>query len=190
MVISERDPACLTNPETEEIMRGKLPEKIQHHRIMSCILVFIVAAAVVCCAGCMDDGGTVGSASANAPENTAETEVTYTGTDVEKVELYHFHGDRSCTSCTVLGDFAEDTVTEWYAPELESGRIVFDHINFDNPDNSDLVEKYGPTGSSLWIGVYDANGFYAQELVVPWYMIKDKEQFITYIRAVIEQQLG
>lgn len=171
-------------------MRGKLPEKTPLHRIMSGILLFTVAATVVFCAGCTDDRGTVGSASANAPENTAETEVTYTGTDVEKVELYHFHGDRSCTSCTVLGDFAEDTVTEWYAPELESGRIVFDHINFDNPDNSGLVEIYGPTGSSLWIGIYDENGFYKQELTAPWYMIKDKEQSSTYIRAVIEQQLG
>ncbi len=141
---------------------------------------------MVFCAGCTDDGGAV----AGAPENTPETEITYTGTNVEKVEIYHFHGDRSCTSCTVLGDFAEETVTEWYAPELESGELVFDHVNFDNPENSDLVEQYRPTGSSLWIGIFDENGFYKQELVTPWYMIKDKDQFTTYIRAVIEQQLA
>ena len=190
MVVSGRYPACLTNSKTEEKLRGKLPEKIRLHRIMSGILLVIVAAMIVLCAGCTDEREDAASASPGAPENSVDTEVTYTGTNVEKIELYHFHGDRSCTSCTVLGDFAEDTLTEWYAPELESGRIVFDHVNFDNPDNTDLVERYGPTGSSLWIGVYDANGFYAQELVAPWYMIKDKEQFSTYIRAVIEQQLG
>ena len=90
----------------------------------------------------------------------------------------------------MLGDFAEETVTEWYAPELDSGRLVFDHVNFDVPENSDLVEQYRPTGSSLWIGVYDDNGFYKQELTAPWYMIKDKTEYSQYLRAVIEQQLG
>lgn len=154
-------------------------------RPLSVTILLVIAAVTVCCAGCTDDGG----AATVAQESMAETEVTYTGTNVEKIELYHFHGDRDCTSCTVLGNYAEETVTNYYTPELESGRIVFDHVNYDDPDTSDLVEQYGPTGSSLWIGIYDANGFYAQELVAPWYMINDREQFRDYIRAVIEQQL-
>ena len=190
MVISGRSPACLTNPKTEEMMRGKLPEKTRFHRIMSGILLVIVAAMIVFCAGCTDEQEDATSTSPGAPENSVETEVTYTGTNVEKIELYHFHGNRGCSSCTILGDLAEETVTEWYAPEMESGRIVFSHVNFDNPDNNNIVEQYGPTGSSLWIGIYDANGFYAQELVAPWYMIKDENQFRNYIRAVIEQQFG
>ncbi len=177
------------DPKTEEIVRGKLPEKIQLQRNISVILLFAVAAMVVFCAGCTDDGGAVRSAPANAPENTAETEVTYIGSNVEKIELYHFHGDRNCTSCVVLGNFAEETIKEWYASELESGKLVFNHVNFDAAENSDLVEQYRPTGSSLWIGVYDANGFYKQELIAPWYMINNKNQFITYIKSVIEQQL-
>lgn len=171
-------------------MSVKKTEKKQLSGIITGILLIVVAVMMVCCAGCTGDGGEAAIPTPDTPKNTAATEVTYTGTNVEKLELYHFYGERSCTSCTVLGDFAEDTITEWYAPELESGRIVFDHINYESSDNSDLVEQYGPTGSSLWIGIHDANGFYAQELVAPWYMIKDKEQFSTYIRAVIEQQLA
>ena len=44
--------------------------------------------------------------------------------------------------------------------ELASGRLVFAHVNYDLPENAALATKYGVTGSSLWIGVYDANGFH------------------------------
>ncbi|MDE4908248.1 nitrophenyl compound nitroreductase subunit ArsF family protein [Methanogenium marinum] len=158
--------------------------------IITGMMLLVVAVIIVCSAGCTGDGAEAAIPTPDTPTNTAETEVTYTGSNVEKVELYHFHGDRSCTSCVVLGDFAEETVTEWYASDLESGRLVFGHINYDEPENSDLVEQYLPTGSSLWIGIYDDNGFYKQELVTPWYMLSDKNEYSQYLRAVIEQQRG
>lgn len=167
-------------------MRLKTSNDTPHHLIQTGTLLLVVAVMTVCCAGCMGNG----AEQLNTQKNTAETEVTYTGSNVETVELYHFHGDRSCTSCVVLGDFAEETVTEWYAPELESGRLVFAHVNYDEPEAKDLVERYHPTGSSLWIGVSDENGFYKQELVAPWYMLSDKDEYSQYLRAVIEQQIG
>ncbi len=171
-------------------MSVRKTEQKRHRGIITGILLLVVAVMTVCCAGCTGDSGEAAIPTPDTPTDTAETEVTYTGSNVEKVELYHFHGDRSCTSCIVLGNFAEETVTEWYAPELESGELVFAHVNFDDSENSDLVEQYRPTGSSLWLGIYDENGFYKQELVAPWYMTNDRDEYSRYLRAVIEQQLG
>jgi len=175
-------------------MRQKKTDHDRLRGIIAAILLLGIAAMTVFSAGCTSDGGepvnVTTSTPTNEPANTLETEVTYTGSNVETVEIYHFHGDRSCTSCVVLGNLAEETVTEWYAPELESGRLVFDHINYEAPENSDLVEQYRPTGSSLWIGIHDENGFYAQELVTPWYMLGDKDAYSQYLRAVLEQQLA
>ena len=42
--------------------------------------------------------------------------------------------------------------------EFASGRLVFSHVNAELQENSVLISKYGVTGLSLWIGVYDAEG--------------------------------
>lgn len=163
-------------------MTGKNPQNDRLYRIATVSLLLVIAAAAILSAGCTGSRGET----ANVPS----TEVIFTGSNVEKVELFHFYGESRCVSCVMLGDHAEETVNTYYAQELSSGRLVFDHINIDMPENREIVERYGPTGSSLWIGIYDENGFYAEELLAPWYMIGDEEKFMEYTKAVIDQQLA
>jgi hypothetical protein len=111
-------------------------------------------------------------------------------TSVEKVEIYHFHATRQCSSCIAVGAYAEETVNTSFAPEVASGKVVFGHVNMDLPENSALVEQYGPTGSSLWIGVYDDDGFHKEENVNVWYKIGNKDDYMTYLEGVIEKRLA
>jgi len=111
-------------------------------------------------------------------------------TSVEKVEIYHFHATRQCYSCVTLGAYAEETVKTSFAPEVAAGKVVFAHVNVDLPENKALVEQYGPTGSSLWIGVYNKTGFYKEENVNVWYKIGNKDDYMTYLKGVIEKRLA
>lgn len=109
---------------------------------------------------------------------------------VERVEIYHFHRTQQCYSCITLGAYAEETVNTYFAPELQSGRVVFGHINIDLPENSALVKQYSPTGSSLWIGVYTGDGFSKEENINVWYKIGNKDEYMTYLKGVIEKRLA
>lgn len=109
--------------------------------------------------------------------------------NVDKLEIYHFHGTNQCYSCITMGNLAEETVNTYFADELESGEIVFGHVNVDLPENKDLVIKYGATGSSLWLGAYNGEEFKAEENVNVWYKIKDKEDYLAYLKGIIEQRL-
>lgn len=109
---------------------------------------------------------------------------------VEKVEIYHFHATRQCYSCIILGAYAEETVNTYFAPELRSGKLVFTHVNVDLPENKALVEQYRPTGSSLWIGVYNKTGFYKEENVKIWYRLGNKDEYMAYLKEVIEKRLA
>ncbi|NYT05646.1 MAG: hypothetical protein GKC04_04650 [Methanomicrobiales archaeon] len=162
-------------------MKRHITRNNRSPKTRSLYLLLVIAAAAVLATGC------TGS---DAPENRLSSEVGYTGTNVEKVELYHFYGANRCVSCMMLGDLAEQTVNAYYAQELLSGRLVFEHIDMEMPENRGIVEQYGPTGSSLWIGIHDAQGFYKEELLGPWYMLGDEEKFSAYIRIVIDQQLA
>jgi hypothetical protein len=110
--------------------------------------------------------------------------------DVEKVEVYHFHGNNQCVSCIAVGDLAEETINTYFANELKSGKIVFAHINAELAENAQLAKKYGVSGSSLWIGVYTKDGqFKAEENVNVWYKIRDKAGYMSYLKGVIDKKL-
>lgn len=111
--------------------------------------------------------------------------------DVEKIEIYHFHSTNQCVTCKTVGSNAESTVNTYFANELKSGKIVFAHINIDLAENKALVDKYEAKGSSLLIGVYGKEGsFSKQEDTNVWYKIGDKEDFMNYLKGVIEQKLS
>ena len=111
--------------------------------------------------------------------------------DIEKVEVYHFHATRQCYSCKTVGAFSEETVNTYFANELKSGRLVFAHVNVDLPENKALVDKYGAKGSSLLIGVYGKDGsFSKQEDTNVWYKIDNKIDFMSYLKGIIEQKFS
>jgi len=110
---------------------------------------------------------------------------------VDKLEIYHFHGTHQCYSCITVGQYAEETVNTYFADEVKSGRIVFGHINGELPENRDLVAKYGVTSASLWLGEYAKDGrFSAEQNINVWYKIDNKEEYMAYLKGVIEQKLA
>jgi hypothetical protein len=74
----------------------------------------------------------------------------------DRVEVIHFHGNPWCASGLMVGHLADETVKINLKNELASGRFVFAYVNAELPENS--VSEYSVTGSSLRIGVYDAEG--------------------------------
>ena len=117
-----------------------------------------------------------------AQNKTTETNIT--------VEVYHFHGTHQCYSCIRVGELAEKTVNTYFKNELESGNVVFGHINGDLPENSELVAKYGATGSSLWIGTYVNGNFSKEQNTNVWYKIEDEKGYLEYLKGVIEKKLS
>lgn len=110
--------------------------------------------------------------------------------DVEKIEIIHFHGTNQCASCIAVGDLAEETINTYFADELKSGKITFEHLNGELSDNLEKVQKYGVTGSSLWIGTYFKDKtFKKEENINVWYKINNKEDYLNYLKDVIETKL-
>ncbi len=150
-------------------------------RTFGIILVFFFVVCLILASGCTSRSGSGQPVAVNTSQPAST---------VEKVEVYHFHATRQCYSCITLGAYAEETVNTYFAPEVASGRVVFAHVNIDLPENHALVDQYGPTGSSLWIGVYDQDGFHKEENVNVWYKIGDKDDYMAYLKGIIERRLA
>ena len=160
--------------------------------------IVVVLILVVAVSGCIGNA----NIDSNNTEDCADSIACNLSTDgqletpkeantVEKIEVYHFHGTNQCYSCKTVGAYAEETLNTFFAGELESGKIVFSHINIDLPENQALVEKYEATGSSLWIGTYTADEKFSKEQNTSvWYKIGNKQEYLDYLKGVIEKKLS
>ena len=153
----------------------------------------LLALAIILCiiiSGCTGQAETNVAGNMIVPEANPVSDRVTDAPAVEKIELFHFHMTRQCYSCKTVGAYAEETVNTYFSDELESGKLVFDHINAELPENRELATRYGATGSSLWIGTYKTDGsFSKEENNNVWYKINDKQEYIAYLKQVIEQKL-
>jgi hypothetical protein len=153
-------------------------------RIFQTVIFVFLVIICGCFAGC-----TSSPESSPYPQSSSSLINQTTSSAVELVEVYHFHGNSQCTSCIAVGDLAEQTVNANFNDKLASGQLVFAHVNFDLPENDALVKKYGVTGSSLWIGVYDSTGFHKEQNIRVWYEIDDEDAYMTYLSGIITKRL-
>jgi hypothetical protein len=150
----------------------------------------LVVLGAVLLAGCTSQSGPLVSVNTPAPASAS----AYTlpdGVAVTKIEVLHFHPTRGCATCTAIGEYANATVSTFFADELASGKVVFRHVNIDLAENRAAVEQYKVTGSSLMFGVYTSDGkFYPEENIKVWYKTDNQQRFMDYLKGVIEKRLA
>jgi hypothetical protein len=174
---------------------------MQFH-IKSIIAVMLLVVFIVSCTNNSSTGDSISENTDNSglentenfvSENTASPVSGNPGLSlvkVQKIEVYHFHGTNQCYSCKTVGAYAEETVNTYFSEELKSGKIIFAHINGDLAENKEKVQQYGVTGSSLWIGIYDDAGFHPEQNVNVWYKISNKEDYMNYLKGIIDKRLA
>lgn len=140
-------------------------------------------AGLILSSGCLDNPTPLSNSS-------GRTEGAYIAGNVTQVEVVHFHPAQQCVSCRTLGEYARETVNTYFPGELSSGVLVYREINYQLPDNRDIVRKYRVTGSSLWIGIYGTDSFRKKENVNVWYKIGNKDEYMLYLKGVIERGLA
>ena len=147
--------------------------------VLTCALISLLLLAGCTSITANPGKGAIASQTSNNADST-----------VERVEVIHFHPAQQCYSCRTLGEYANETVNTFFAPELASGKLVFKEVNLDLPENADIVKKYEVTGSSLWIGVYNATGLHKEQNVNVWYKINNKTEFMQYLQPIIRDRLN
>ncbi|WP_292366610.1 MULTISPECIES: nitrophenyl compound nitroreductase subunit ArsF family protein [unclassified Methanoculleus] len=167
------------SPEAPRVRRGPACS-ITGRKVLPLFALSVLLAFAALFAGCTTEPGGANAATISPLNGT-----------VTKVEVIHFTAPNQCYSCVVLGDYAEETVKTHFPEELGSGKIIFDHIDVADPEKKEIVERYGATGSSLWIGTYDdQGGFYKEQDIRVWYKLNDKPGFMQYLKTLIGMRLA
>ncbi len=123
--------------------------------------------------------------------NQENTIINNNNLNVVKLEILHFHPNTQCYNCRILGEYAEVTIATYFANELKNGKIIFRHVNYESPENQELLLLYRPPGSALCIGVYDAQGgLHTEENYGVWYRLNNKDTFMNYLKNLIDMRLN
>jgi hypothetical protein len=165
---------------------------MKSHFPVSTVLVLGAVSVFLIASGCINTQATEKVSLTPSPtaDLTPSAPSSPSSGPADRIEVFHFHPTQQCYSCKTLGAYAEKTINESFSGEVESGRLIFRHVNIYLPENAELVKKYGVTGSSLWIGVYNASGFSKEENVNVWYKIDDETEYKIYLKGVIEKRLN
>jgi MFS superfamily sulfate permease-like transporter len=108
-----------------------------------------------------------------------ETEPATTTTLV----VYYLHGSYRCATCQKLEAYTSESLQQSFADEIRNGRIDFRIVNFDEPENDHLRQKYGLHSQSVVLSM-QAGGKESRwkNLDRIWKLVRDKEAFLAYIR--------
>lgn len=111
------------------------------------------------------------AASASTPQTAGITQV------------YYFHGDKRCKTCTSIERLTREAINQAFARELAEGKIVFQTVNLDERANEHYIADFELSTRTV---VIQQNGRF-QHLDDVWTLTDNPEQFRTYIASNIRK---
>ena len=69
----------------------------------------------------------------------------------ERVEVVYFHGKQRCATCMAIEKYAREVVSQDFADEQKSGKVVFKVVDISTTEGKKLTKSYRVTWSSLFI---------------------------------------
>ncbi len=101
-----------------------------------------------------------------------------------KVVAFYFHGNFRCRTCRTIEAYSEEAITKGFADEIGSGRLAWQAINVEEPENRHFVEDFKLFSKSLVLADYrDGKIVRHENLQQVWQLVRDKEAFVEYVRA-------
>ncbi len=107
----------------------------------------------------------------------------------EKIEVFSFHSTQRCISCIYIGQYTQEVITQKFASEVSSGKIIFKEINIDLSENKQLAKDYQVTGSSLYITVTKDGQTFKEEDTDVWRYVPQETKFKSYLESKIKKLL-
>ncbi len=129
----------------------------------------------------------------NAPEDTEKVSESPEKIKNEKqnvkIIVTHFHAHYQCLSCKNVGKYALKTIQTYFAEEYKKGIIEYRSIDGEDPDNYDIVKKYGVDHNSIYLNVItngEENIFEVREVWLYW---NKEEEYMEFFKGLLEQHL-
>jgi len=172
-------------------MASGITPSCRRTRAAGAILTGVLLLILLC--GCIAPDQEPGNAAKNTAMTTPTPALTTNPTTAnaapDTIRVVKFEPTRPCYSCTLLGNYAKETIEVYFPAEYATGKITYETVNYQDPQNIEVVRKYGASGSELFITVI-RNG--AEEICSAnemWGYIGNKEAYMTVFKVKLDALL-
>jgi hypothetical protein len=120
-----------------------------------------------------------------ASGGTAENETVDDG-----LMVYYFHSDDRCPTCRAIETQSHDTVHSLFAPQLDSGELIWKILNYEQPAGTELAERFEIHMPMVVLARIKAGQIEDwKSLDQVWALVGDEPAFAEYVRDEIVQML-
>lgn len=107
-----------------------------------------------------------------------------------KIIVYYFHRTYRCPSCLQIEAWSFDAIQESFAQALEQGRIIWETIDVDKPENSHFIREYQVSTQSLIIvEMTGKKQKRYKNLEKVWEYLPDQQAFYEYVTHEVNKFL-
>jgi len=115
-------------------------------------------------------------------EKPSEVVTSISENDGEKTVVYYFHATKRCVTCRTIESYAEEAITSGFGDQIAAGKMEWQTINLDLPENEHFVEDYQlATRTVVLVEMENGTDKRWSRLDRVWELVHDKEEFVSYI---------
>ncbi len=109
----------------------------------------------------------------------------------QKVIAYYFHTNSRCSTCKKIEAYSREAIETSFPNELKDGRLEFQMVNYEKPQNRHFMKDYKLVTKSLVL-VKLVNGKQTKwtNLKLVWQLTGHKDSFLNYVRGEVRSYLS
>jgi len=108
-----------------------------------------------------------------------------------RVIAYYFHNASRCPTCLKIERTAREAMEETFTKDFASGKLVWQSLDMEKPENEHFVYDYELAAPSLVLVAMEGESEVEwKRLDETWTLISDKEEFVAYVVEETTAYLG
>ena len=122
---------------------------------------------------------------------TASTTAVTSAEKSDRVVVNYFYSNTRCTTCRAIESQTSEVVQSQYAAQLQDGTIAWKTLNYEDDNNSGLMEKFEIVMPVVVLMRYEDDEMADwKRLDEVWGIVNDKPAFASFIKDEIDAMLS
>jgi len=103
-----------------------------------------------------------------------------------QIIVYYFYGDVRCATCHKLETYAKEALDTYFADELATGKIAWQAVNVEQPQNEHFIGDYELVTKSVILSrITEGKEVGWENLDRIWQEVGNKQGYLEYVRDSI-----
>jgi hypothetical protein len=104
----------------------------------------------------------------------------------DRLVAYYFHGNARCASCMKIEAYSRAAIEEGFPAELKDGRLSFEVVNIEEPENRHFIRDYALVTKSLVLVLKDrGREVRFKNLNLVWQLLGSRDEFKAYVQREV-----